>query len=194
MMPELTGAGMTDSVKLGEQLPEFRDYLCVLAQAQISPRLQAKLDASDLVQQTLLEAHRDLNQFRGTTRGEMAAWLRQILARNLANAVRHLERDKRDVGREESLEQRLEESSIRLEEWLADAGLSPGDQVMHEEMLLRLSSALLGLPPAQREAIELRHLQGWTLQAIAEHLNRTPGAVAGLLHRGLAELRILLSE
>jgi len=185
---------MSDKPDLAEQLPEFRDYLRLLARAQLNPRLQAKFDASDLVQQTLLEAHRDLGQFRGASRGEMAAWLRQILARNLANAVRDLSRDKRDIGREESLERRLEESSVRLESWLADAGLSPSDQVSRNELLLRLSSALLALPTAQREAVELRYLHEWALNDIAEHLKRTPAAVAGLLHRGLTELRKLLSE
>jgi RNA polymerase sigma-70 factor, ECF subfamily len=185
---------MSDKLGLAEQLPEFRDYLRLLARAQLNPRLQAKLDASDLVQQTLLEAHRDLGQFRGTSPAEMAAWLRQILARNLANAARDLGRGKRDVSREESLERRLEESSVRLESWLADSGLSPSDQVSRNEMLLRLSSALLGLSPAQREAVELRYLHGWALKDIAEHLQRTPAAIAGLLHRGLNELRKQLIE
>jgi len=185
---------MSDSPNLAEQLPDFRDYLRVLARAQLDPRLQAKLDASDLVQQTLLEAHRDLDQFRGTTRGELAAWLRQTLARNLANAIRDLSREKRDIGREESLERRLAESSVRLESCLADAGLAPDDLAVRNELLLRLSSALGGLPPAQREAVELRHLHGWALKDIADHLGRSPAAVAGLLHRGLTELRTLLSE
>lgn len=185
---------MSDSPDLAQQLPEFRDYLRLLARAQLDPRLQAKLDGSDLVQQTLLEAHRDIGQFRGTTRGEMAAWLRQILARNLANTARDLGRDKRDVSREKSLERCLEESAVRLEVWLVDAGLSPDDQAVRNELLLRLSSALGGLSAAQREAVELRHLHGWALSDIAEHLGRTPAAVAGLLHRGLAELRSLLAE
>jgi RNA polymerase sigma-70 factor (ECF subfamily) len=185
---------MSESPDLAQQLPEFRDYLRLLARAQLDPRLQAKFDASDLVQQTLLEAHRDVAQFHGTTRAEMAVWLRRILARNLANAVRDLGREKRDVSREESLERRLEESSVRLESWLADAGLSPDDQAARNELLLRLSTGLAGLPAAQREAIELRHLHGLSLTEIAEQLERTPAAIAGLLHRGLAELRTFLAE
>jgi RNA polymerase sigma-70 factor (ECF subfamily) len=185
---------MGDSRELAERLPEFRDYLRLLARAQLDPWLRAKFDPSDLVQQTLYEAHRDVAQFCGTTRGEMAAWLRRILARNLANAARDFRRDKRDVGREESLERRLEESSVRLESWLADAGLSPDDQAARNEQLLRVASALAGLPAARREAIELRHLHGWPLNDIAAHLGRTPAAVAGLLHRGLDDLRALLTE
>jgi RNA polymerase sigma-70 factor (ECF subfamily) len=183
---------MSDNLHLAQRVPEFRDYLRLLARAQLNPRLQAKLDASDLVQQTLLEAHRDFARFRGSNSGELAAWLRQILARNLANVARDLGRDKRDVSREMSLEQGLAQSSLRLEASLLDPGLSPDDQAARNELLLRLASALFGLAPAQREAVELRHLHGWALSDIASHLGRTPAAVAGLLHRGLADLRNLL--
>jgi RNA polymerase sigma-70 factor (ECF subfamily) len=176
------------------QLPEFRDYLRVLAAAQLDPRLQRKLDASDLVQQTLLEAHRDMAQFRGTTRAELAVWLRRMLARNLANVVRDLGRGRRDVSREQSLEKAMEDSAVRLESCLADAGPPPDDQAARNELLLRLSRALLALPDPQREAVELRHLHGWALQEIAQRMGRTPAAVAGLLHRGLSGLRALLME
>jgi RNA polymerase sigma-70 factor, ECF subfamily len=176
------------------QLPEFREYLRVLAAAQLDPRWQRKLDASDLVQQTLLEAHRDMDQFRGQTRGELAAWLRQILARNLANAIRDLGRGRRDAGREQSLHKAMEESAVRLEGCLADTGLAPDDLAARNELLLRLSRALLALPDPQREAVELRHLHGWGLIAIAERMGRTPPAVAGLLHRGLSTLRSILME
>src|SRR5437660_8973435 len=100
-------------------LERFRDYLRLLARLQLDPRLQGKLDASDLVQQTLLKAHQARGQFRGRTFAEQAAWLRQILANTLANAVRDLARAKRDVGRERSLEDGLADSSARLEAWLA---------------------------------------------------------------------------
>jgi RNA polymerase sigma-70 factor (ECF subfamily) len=176
------------------QVPGFRDYLRVLARAQINPLLQGKLDASDLVQQTLLEATRDMNQFRGESRAELASWLRRILARNLANVVRDLGREKRDFTREQSLERGLEESALRLENWLADSGLAPADQVERNELTLRVSQALFAIPAPQREAVELRHLQGMSLQEIARRMNRTPAAVAGLLHRGLSELRSLLEE
>jgi len=176
------------------QLADFRDYLRVLASAQVDPRWQAKLDASDLVQQTLLEAHRDMDKFRGESRAELAGWLRQILARNLANIVRDLSRDKRDIGREQSLEKGLEESALRLQACLADTGLAPDDQAVRNEMLLRLSQALFALPDSQRVVVELRHLHGWPLNDIAVRVGRSPAAVAGLLHRGLAALRSLLVE
>src|SRR3954454_21077799 len=96
-------------------LEQFRDYLALLARTQLSPLLRGKLDGSDVVQQTLLEAHRHADQFRGTTSGEQAAWLRQILARQLANLARDNQRERRDVRRECSLEQAVEQPSARLE-------------------------------------------------------------------------------
>src|SRR6184192_483117 len=76
-----------------------RNYLCVLAQNQVEGRLKAKADASDLVQQTLLEAYRDFAQFRGGSEQEWLAWLRRILAHNTAQFVRHYHgTDKRQVG------------------------------------------------------------------------------------------------
>src|SRR5712692_3211122 len=89
------------------ELDPFRHYLLLLARVRLDPRLRGKLDASDVVQQTMLEAHQGLAQFRGRSAGEQVAWLRQILARNLANAVRDLARAKRDVARERSLEAAL---------------------------------------------------------------------------------------
>src|ERR1700738_1008847 len=101
-----------------QSLESFRSYLRLLAGLQLDPRLRAKLDPSDLVQQTLLQAYQGLPQFRGQSEAELAAWLRQILDRHLANATRDLGRTKRDVARERSLEGTLAESSARLEAWL----------------------------------------------------------------------------
>src|SRR5262249_57397073 len=98
------------------------------------------------------------------------------------------------VAGERPLEQQLEESSARLEGWLTDSGLSPGEQAARNEQMLRLSSQLARLPEAQRLAVELRHLHGWSLDDIARHLGRTPAAVAGLLHRALNQLRTVLEE
>src|SRR3954470_22167833 len=77
-----------DESARGQMLELFRDYLRLLARLELDRRLRGKADPSDLVQETFLEAHRDFPQFRGGTEPELAAWLRQILARNLANLVR----------------------------------------------------------------------------------------------------------
>lgn len=175
-------------------LERFRSYLHLLARLQWNPRLRAKMDASDIVQQTLLQAHQGLKQFRGQSQAELIAWLRQILARNLANAARDLGRAKRNVARERSLEAALTESSGRLDAWLAAEQSSPSQQADRNEQSLRLSEALLNLPEAQREALVLHYFQGWTVAAISGQLERSTTAVVGLLHRGLKQLRTRLQE
>lgn len=178
----------------GADLARFRDYLRLLARLQIDPRLQGKLEPSDVVQLTLLKAYQSLDQFRGRTDAEKAAWLRQILANTLANAVRDLGRAKRDVGLERSLEASLAESSARLEAWLVADQSSPSEQAERNEQLLRMAEGLASLPDPQREVLLLRHCQGWALADIAQHLGRTRAAVASLLRRGLQQLRDYLQE
>jgi len=170
-------------------LEQFRHYLLLLARLQLGRQTQGRLEPSDVVQQTLLEAHRKREQFRGTTDAERAGWLRQMLAFNLADARRHLGRAKRDAARERSLEQELEQSSIRLGAWLAADQVSPSaDAVRHEEAV-RVAVALAQLPDANREAVVLRYYEGLSLDEISARLGRTPAAVAGLLKRGLKQLR-----
>ncbi len=142
----------------------------------------------------MLQAHQAFGQFRGTSDAELAGWLRQILARSLAAAVREMGRGKRDVGREQSLEAAIEASSLRLEAFLADDQSSPSLRADRNEQLLRLANAVASLPEAQREAVTLHHLQGWPLAEVARQLDRTPAAVMGLLHRGLKQLRNRLAE
>ena len=176
-------------------VPErFRGYLWLLAQAQLNHGVNAKLDPSDIVQQTLLDACRDRDKFRGGSEAEMAAWLRQLLACNLADAMRSLGRGKRDVARERSLEEAINASSARLESWLAAEQSSPSERAQRNETILRLVDALDRLPEANRRALVMRHCQGLSLAEISDRLGRTPAAVAGLLKRGLAELRTLLPD
>jgi RNA polymerase sigma-70 factor, ECF subfamily len=178
----------------GPQLERFRAYLGLLARLRLDPRLRAKLDASDIVQQTLLQAQQALAQFRGRTTAEAAAWLRQILANNLAHARRDFGRGKRDVARERSLEADLEQSSARLAVWLAAEQSSPSQRAERNEQILRLAQALETLPAAQREAVELHYWHDWSLADIGAHMSRSAAAVAGLLHRGLQQLRARLHE
>jgi RNA polymerase sigma-70 factor (ECF subfamily) len=170
-------------------LEDYRDYLRLLARARVGALLRARLDPSDLVQQTLLAAHRHAGQFRGTTRAELAAWLGQVLDRQLANLLRDHRRACRDVRRERSLEQTVAESDARLAACLAAAQSTPSQQAARNEHLLLLARALAALPEAQRQAVELRYLGGCALAEIAARLGRTPAAVASLLHRGLANLQ-----
>ncbi|MHB1425093.1 MAG: sigma-70 family RNA polymerase sigma factor [Gemmataceae bacterium] len=169
----------------GLAVESFRSFLLLLARTRLHGFPDARINASDVVQQTLLDAHRQRQQFRGTAPPEMAAWLRRILACNLADALRALHRGKRDVDRERSLEAELAESSARLAGWLIADQSSPSHQAARNEQELRLANALAALPDAQREAIVLHYWQGCSLAQTAEQLGCSPAAVAGLLHRGL---------
>jgi RNA polymerase sigma-70 factor (ECF subfamily) len=173
-------------------LEDYREYLRLLARLQLDPRLRGRLDSSDIAQETLLKAHAHQDQFRGKTEAERAGWLRTILANTLADSLRKLAREQ---GREERLlEAALEESSVRLEHWLQSNEPAPGDHIQRQEQLLRLASALAELPEEQRTAIELRHLQGYSVPDISELTGRSVASVSGLLRRGLKRLRQLLEE
>jgi RNA polymerase sigma-70 factor (ECF subfamily) len=176
------------------ELERYRNYLRLLARMQLDPRLRGKLDPSDCVQQTLLHAHQARDQFRGTTEAEQAAWLRQILVRIMANAVRDLGRLKRDAFRERSLEASIEESSVRMEAWLASEQSSPSLRAEKNERLLRLAEALEQLPEAQCEAVVFHHIRGLSLAELSARLGRSESAAAGLLHRGIKRLRELLHD
>lgn len=175
-------------------LERYGDYLRLLARLQLSPRLQSKLDASDVVQQALLQAHEGRDQFRGQSEGEWLAWLRAILANALAAAVRRFSAESRDLDRERSLEVDLDQSSSRLEGLLAADQSSPSERAGRTEELVRLAHAMACLPPDQRRVVELHHLKGLPVAEVAKIMDRTRPAVVGLLFRGLKRLRELLRE
>ena len=175
-------------------LERFRPYLLLLARLYAGDRHRAKFDASDVVQQALLEAHRKRDQFRGATEAELAAWLRRVLACELADALRGLGRAKRDAARERAIEAALGEVSSRLGGWPAADQSSPSERAVHNEQLIRLAAALLHLADDQRRAVELKHLQGQSVAAIAATLGKTETAVGGLLRRGMTRLRELLNS
>jgi RNA polymerase sigma-70 factor (ECF subfamily) len=172
----------------GASLEQYRDYLRLLAAHQLALRFQGKADPSGIVQETLWEAHRELARGAQLAPGDRLAWLRRILANNLADEVRRLNAHKRDVGREVSLQRAVEISSQRLEDWLAVETRADA-RIEREEQLLKLMAALARLSEAQRDAVTLHYWSGWTLARIAEQLDRSRDAVAGLIKRGLRQLR-----
>lgn len=184
---------MESKASVGE-LEQFREYLSLLARMQIGKDNWTRLDASDVVQQALLEAHRKRDQFRGVSDAELAGWLRQILAHTLANAVRALGQAKRDLARERSLQAELDASSARIEAFLVSDQSSPSQRAVRQEEVFRVAKVLAQLPETQREALVLRHCDGLSIDEIAQRLNKGPEAVAGLLKRGLKQLREAAQE
>lgn len=177
-----------------QDLESYRAYLGLLARVGLDLRLRSRLDPSDVVQQTMLQAVQAQDQYIGRSEAERAAWLRQILARNLAMAVRYHHRGKRDVGREQSFQIALDRSSARLEAWLAADQSSPSERAERNERVLGLARALDELPGPQRDALTLHFLQELPLAEVGRQLGRSQAAAVGLIQRGLKRMRVLLEN
>jgi RNA polymerase sigma-70 factor, ECF subfamily len=177
-----------DSVALSCLCAHYRPLLRQIAQHSVSPAVARRADASDIVQQTELELFEAIRDFRGETEAELTAWLKKMLGRNIADAVRDNRAEKRDVRREKFIDDACPAASIV---WFQPAGreASPSRYVMIGETARHLASILETLPEQQREVVRLRHIEGLGVTEVAERLGKTPGAVVGLLRRGLAALR-----
>jgi len=178
-----------DREALGRLLEAQRATLHRLAERQLEGRIAVRVDASDVIQQTFLEAYRSFSQFTGRDARELVAWLQSILDHKVAGAIRdHALLQKRDVRREQSMDDSRGGGTPLKQE--LDAGLStPSQKAIQGEEAERLAQALVALSDDQREAVRLRHLEGWALGDIARHLGRTPAATAGLIKRGMQALR-----
>ena len=176
--------------RLGELLELYRGYLTLLARLQIGRRLQGKVDAADLVQETFLSAHQSWEQFRGTTESELLAWLRRILAARLADLMRrYLGSQARDVRLERELAADLDQSSQDLDGGLLASQDSPSQQASRREQGVLLANALSLLPEDYREVLILRHLEGLSFPEVAQRMGRTLDAVKSVWTRALGRLR-----
>src|SRR5690606_11230576 len=151
-----------------EWIGRYEPYLRMLARTHMRTAYRAKIGDSDIVQQTMFAAVGGIDQFRGGTEGELRAWLRQILVRQICQLDRDLHRDKRDVRRERSMEQKLAHSSMRLEGLLAADQATPSQAAVVGENVAALAAAVERLPDGQRQAIELHYLEGLKLAEVAQ--------------------------
>jgi len=175
-------------------LLRYESWLKVLARAGLDSRFQGKFSASDAVQQTLLEAWRCWDQFRGEHEAARLAWLRQILAHQLAHLARHYQARKRDIGKELSIDETLAQSANRLERLAQHREPTPSAAAVRQERQLLLAAALERLPTDYREVIVLRHLEDLSHEEVAKRMGRTPGAVRMLWLRALSALRMELGD
>ncbi|MCO8124344.1 sigma-70 family RNA polymerase sigma factor [Stieleria sp. TO1_6] len=194
--PSSSSAGSSKTIDVSDPaiIAQYEPYLRMLARTRVRRAYQAKIGASDMVQQAMMQAVQGFDGFRGTTEGELLAWLRQILAHHLCHLDRDLHRDKRDIRREQSMEQKLAQSSMRLEGLLAGHSPTPSQNVALGENIIRISQAIAKLPDSQSDAVRLHYLEGMKLSEVAAELGKSTGAVAGLLHRGMKTLRSQLDE
>jgi RNA polymerase sigma-70 factor (ECF subfamily) len=165
-----------------------------MARTLISQPLRVRLDASDLVQESLLKAHREFAGFVGSTEPELVAWLRQILVRALSDQVKRHRAGKRDVRREEGLEVMLDRSSAAVQDALAVPVSSPSSIASRREQAVLLADALEKLPPDYREVFIARILEHTSFDQIAARMGRTSGAVRKLWTRTMLALRRMLEE
>jgi RNA polymerase sigma-70 factor (ECF subfamily) len=175
---------------LGDLLSSYDHYLTLLARVQIGRRLRGKVDPADVVQETFLEAHRQFARFRGRTEAELTAWLRRILAGQLAQMVRrYVGTQARDVNLEQELGAQLDRSSAAIDADLAASISTPSQRASRREQVVLLADALGNLPDDYREVIILRHLEGLTPTEVAGRMNRSIDSVQKLWVRALARLR-----
>ena len=180
---------MEASLELGKYRGMLRDVV-----EQVSHKYRAKFDESDIVQQTMLDACENLHNFRGKSDAELTSWLRTMLCRNLLDAIRQLRSQKRDVAKEINLNAEASNSRRPAGFAVSAETTSPSLVVARSEELNYMRAAISRLPAQQGEAILLHHINGWSLAEVAQHMQRSAGAVAGLLHRGLRTLKSEIRE
>ncbi len=172
---------------LGELLEQCRNYLLLIANREVGRGIQAKVAASDLVQETFVEAQRIFERFEGSSSRELRAWLGRILEFKIAQATRRFAgTEKRDVERELSLE------TLSRDDWPQEppqsdsGGLSPSERMSR---LAALQSAVERLPPDYRTAIRMRSFERRPFAELAAELGRTTGAARRLWLRAVVKLR-----
>jgi RNA polymerase sigma-70 factor (ECF subfamily) len=179
----------------GRLLAAYGEYLKLLARVQIGRRLQGKLDASDLVQETFMDAHRQMPNFKGSSEGELLAWLRRILAGHVAMTVRRYFGAKgRDINLERGIAAQIDQSSQAMDGGLIGSNTTPSQHVARREQSVLLADALAKLSEDHREAIVLRHLEGLSLVETAARMGRSEDSVQKLYVRGLMNLRRLMGS
>jgi RNA polymerase sigma-70 factor (ECF subfamily) len=175
-------------------LARHRSRLRRMIAVRIDPRLAGRVDPSDIVQETLLEAARKLPRFASERRLPFYPWLRELACEQLIRLHRHhLQAQRRSVTREENLSLALsEESTAELADFLAAGQSGPSQQAIREEIRHRVREALAQLDPRDREILVMRHLEQLEIAEIAAILQITESAVMMRRFRALERLRQLL--
>lgn len=192
----IQGAQQGDDECREELFTLCRDYLGLMARAQIESCIRAKVDASDLVQQTLLEAYRDFDHFTGESSKEWIAWLKRILTHNATDYIRRYRLSKkRQVGREVPIRRPGDTDVLGFgaPEPKGDVE-TPSEVLMRADDELRVAAAMMHLSEDHREVVMLRNFQHLSFNEVAERMERTRPAVQMLWMRALKCLEVELSD
>jgi RNA polymerase sigma-70 factor (ECF subfamily) len=187
-------ARQNDAKALDELFTRCRPYLGLAARARVESWLKAKADASDLVQQTMLEAYRGFGRFAGQTEAEWLAWLRRILDHNAADFVRRFHGAKRQVGKERPLAAPNGDSQAAGAPEPAAQIDTPSVAMAKLESELQLAAAIESLAPDHREVIALRNLQRLPFDEVAQRMNRSRPAVQMLWMRAIQKLQEVIQQ
>lgn len=192
---QLTHAKNSNLSDRQDLLERYRNYLLLLAHIQSDGNLRSKMGDSDLVQETLIQAHRDFDQFRGISEPELTCWLRAIMTTKRAYLARkYYGTAARDPRLEEQMHREIDESFHRFDMAFVDQGASPSQQFAQRERAVLLADALAQLPAHYREVVILHHVQGLNLPQIARTMGRSVDSVKKLWARAIIQLRISLKE
>src|SRR5579883_3279913 len=181
----LAQARAGDAAALGQLFELYRNYLRLIARSMLDGALRLKVDASDLVQETFLKAHRQFAGFAGRDEPELIAWLRQILVRTLADQARYHRRRSRNLRRQVSLEEMRENAAGAAQQALADSLPSPSSLAVRRERAVLLADALEKLPADYREVFVLRNIEHMPFNEIAVRMGRSSGATRVLWTRAM---------
>lgn len=178
-----------DDAARDELFAKCRNYVALIARTQVESWMRTKIDASDLVQQTLLEAHRGFDEFRGGTETEWLAWLRMILNHNAHDFIRRYKTDKRHIGREVQMQQTAPDQSESFFHDPPGPEGTPSQIIVQREREIELADAIAQLTDDHREVIILRNLQRLPFDEIADRMNRSRPAVQMLWMRAIRKLQ-----
>jgi RNA polymerase sigma-70 factor (ECF subfamily) len=186
LAPLLAKARAGDVAARDELFARCRSYINLVARTQVESWMRTKVDASDLVQQTMLEAYRGFPQFDGGTEGEWLAWLRKILSHNTHDFIRRMRTEKRGGAKEIPLQAGDDSEGFFHDPPSPDE--SPSQMLTGREREIALAQAIERLPTDYQEVILLRNLQKLPFDEVAERMGRTRGATQMLWSRAIQKL------
>ncbi len=183
---------------LGSLLQRYYNYLRLMAAAQLGRGITRRVSPSDVVQETMLAAHRDFKRFQGNTTAEFTSWLRSILTRALMREFeRHLTAGKRDLRREISMDTvitNLESSCTLAASLISPVDRDPAAIVSIEEEARRVADLVARLPKDYQHVVVQKAFAGLDTREIARRMGRSHQAVRMLWMRALRQLRHLYDQ